>query len=39
MIFDTLTYSILTIGIILTFAVVRLTVLNNQLKANLKDKH
>ncbi len=38
MIFDTMTYSILTIGIILTIAVIRLTVLNNQLKANLKDK-
>ena len=38
MIFDALTYSILTIGIVLTVAVVRLTVMNNQLKANLKDK-
>ncbi len=38
MIFDALTYSILAIGIALTYAVIRLTVLNNRLAANLKDK-
>ena len=38
MIFDALTYSILAVGIALTFAVVRLTLINNQLKANLKGK-
>ncbi len=38
MIFDTLTYSILAIGIALTFAVVRLTLINNRLKANFKGK-
>ena len=37
MIFDTLTYSILTVGIILTFAVVRLSIINDRLRANLKD--
>ncbi len=38
MIFDTLTYSILTVGIILTYAVIRLTMLNSQLKASLRSK-
>ena len=38
MIFDALTYSILAIGIALTYAVVRLTILNNRLTANLKGK-
>jgi hypothetical protein len=37
MIFDTLTYSILTVGIILAFAVIRLTLINDRLRANLKD--
>jgi len=32
MIFDALTYAILTVGLILTFAVVRLTVLDYKLK-------
>ena len=33
MIFDTLTYAILIVGLILTYAVVRLTVLDNKLKS------
>jgi hypothetical protein len=37
MIFDTLTYSIITIGIILAFAVIRLTISDNRLKSNEKD--
>ena len=36
MIFDALTYSILTMGVILTFAVVRLTIIDNRLKTNVK---
>ena len=38
MIFDTLTYSIITIGIILAFAVVRLTIIDNRLKSDVKGR-
>ena len=36
MIFDALTYSILTMGAIVTFAVIRLTIINNRLTTNDK---